>query len=66
MKKLILVFYRYQPIRKFHLSGSIGIGRYEKKLIGRTLPIDKGCRNQSKKLDTYVPNTDLLGKSLRT
>lgn len=30
------------------------------------IPIDKEYRNQSKKLDTYVPNTDLLGKSLRT
>ena len=30
------------------------------------IPIDKDCRNQSTKLDTYVPNTDLLGKSLRT
>ena len=37
MKKLISVFYRYRPIRKFHLSGYIGIDRYEKKLIGRTL-----------------------------
>ena len=37
MKKLISVFYRYRPIRKFHISGFIGIGRYEKKLIGRTL-----------------------------
>ena len=38
MKKLISVFYRYRPIRKFHLSGFISIGRYEKKLIARTLP----------------------------
>ena len=29
--------YRYRPIRKLTLSGFISIGRYEKKLIGRTL-----------------------------
>ena len=29
--------YRYRPIRKLSLSGFISIGRYEKKLIGRTL-----------------------------
>ena len=38
MKNAISVFYRYRPIRKLSLSGFIGIGRYEKKLIGRTLP----------------------------
>ena len=64
--KILSVIYRIGRFKKWHLSVLIGIGRYEKKLIGRTLPIDKGCRNQSKKLDTYVPNTDLLGKSLRT
>ena len=37
MKKLISVFYRYRPIRKLSLSGFIGIGRYEKKLISRLL-----------------------------
>ena len=37
MKNIISVFYRYRPIRKFHLSAFIGIGRYEKNLIGRTL-----------------------------
>ena len=34
MKNFISVFYRYRPIRKLSLSGFIGIGRYEKKLIG--------------------------------
>ena len=48
MKKLISVFYRYRPIRKFHLSGFIGIGRYEKKLIGRTLgSTNRGNHNTS-------------------
>ena len=37
LKNIISVFYRYRPIRKLSLSGFIGIGRYEKKLIGRTL-----------------------------
>ena len=37
MKNCISVFYRYRPIRKLYLSAFIGIGRYEKKLIGRTL-----------------------------
>ena len=37
MKNFISVFYRYRPIRKLSLSGFIGIGRYEKKLIGHTL-----------------------------
>ena len=39
MKNAISVFYRYRPIRKLSLSGFIGIGRYEKRLIGRTLTI---------------------------
>ena len=38
MKKMISVFYRYWPIRKLYLSACIGIGRYEKKLIGCSLP----------------------------
>ena len=37
MKNAISVFYRYRPIRKLSLSGFIGIGQYEKKLIGHTL-----------------------------
>ena len=37
MKNVILVFYRYQLIKKLSISGFIGIGRYEKKLIGHTL-----------------------------
>ena len=37
MKNIILVFYRYRPIRKSYLSACIGIGRYEKKLIGCSL-----------------------------
>ena len=37
MKKLISVFYWYRPIRKLYLSAFIGIGRYEKRLIGRPL-----------------------------
>ena len=37
MKNIISVFYRYRPIRKLSISGFIGIGRYEKKLIGHTL-----------------------------
>ena len=34
-QKIISVFYRYRPIRKLNLS--VLIGRYEKKLIDRTL-----------------------------
>ena len=37
MKKRISVIYRIGRFRKWHLSVYIGIGRYEKKLIGRTL-----------------------------
>ena len=37
MKKIISVFYRYRPIRKLYLSACIGIGQYEKKLIGCSL-----------------------------
>ena len=36
-EKIISVYYRYRPIRKFNLSVIIGIGRYEKMLIDRTL-----------------------------
>ena len=37
MKKSISVIYRIGRFKKWNLSVSIGIGRYEKKLIGRTL-----------------------------
>ena len=36
-KKMISVFYQHKPIRKLNSSAIIGIGRYEKKLIGRLL-----------------------------
>ena len=36
-KKIISVFYRYRPIRKLYLSACIGIGQYEKKLMGCSL-----------------------------
>ena len=39
MKKSISVFYRIGRFEKLNLSVHIGIGRYEKKLIGRTLMI---------------------------
>ena len=34
---MISVIYRYRPIRKLYLSACIGIGPYEKKLIGCSL-----------------------------
>ena len=37
MKKRISVIYRIGRLKKWHLSVHIGIGRYEKNLIGRTL-----------------------------
>ena len=37
MKNVISVFYRYWLIRKLIVSGFIGINRYKKKLISRTL-----------------------------
>ena len=37
MKKRISVIYRIGRFKKWLLSVHIGIGRYEKKLIGRTL-----------------------------
>ena len=37
MKKILSVIYRIGQFKKWHLSVLIGIGRYEKKLIGRTL-----------------------------
>ena len=37
MEKFLSVIYRYRPIRKFDLSVVIGIGRYGKKHIDRTL-----------------------------
>ena len=36
MKKRLSVMYRIGRFKKWHLSVDIGIGRYEKKLIGRT------------------------------
>ena len=49
MKNFIPAFYRYWPIRKLSLSGFIGIGQYEKKLISRTLSLmtHKCCNFQS-------------------
>ena len=44
MKNAISVFYWYRPIRKLRLSGFIGIGRYEKKLIGLTLGLKRAVR----------------------
>ena len=38
-QKIISFFYRYRPIRNLNLSVIIGIGQYEKKLIGRPLLI---------------------------
>ena len=37
MKKSLSVIYRIGRFKKWHLLVLIGIGRYEKKLIGRTL-----------------------------
>ena len=37
MKKSLSVTYRIGRFKKWNLSLYIGIGRYEKKLIGRTL-----------------------------
>ena len=37
MKKILSVIYRIGRFKKWNLSVLIGIGRYEKKLIGRTL-----------------------------
>ena len=41
MKKRLSVIYRIGRFKKWHLSVDIGIGRYEKKLIGRTLVLYK-------------------------
>ena len=42
LKKRISVIYRIGRFKKWDLSVYIGIGRYEKKLIGRTLtPLKK-------------------------
>ena len=43
MKILISAIYRYRPIRKRELWAYIGIGRYEKKLIG--LPLHRVITN---------------------
>ena len=53
MKKLILVFYRYRPIRKLYLSAFIGIGRYEKRLIGHPLRYPDVGKNWWKYLIFY-------------
>ena len=37
-KKKLSVIYRIGRFKKWHLLVCIGIGRYEKKLISRTLP----------------------------
>ena len=37
MERIISEYYRYRPIQKFNLLVIIGIGRYEKMLIDRTL-----------------------------
>ena len=41
MKKILLAIYRIGRFEKWDLSVLIGIGRYEKKLIGRTLVISR-------------------------
>ena len=43
MKKRISVIYRIGRLKKWHLLVHIGIGRYEKNLIGRTLDVTKGA-----------------------
>ena len=40
MKKILSVIYRYRPITKLDLSVAIGIGRYGKSHIDRTLSSD--------------------------
>ena len=39
MKKILSAIYRIGRFEKWDLSVLIGIGRYEKKLIGRTLTL---------------------------
>ena len=46
MEKFLSVIYRYRPIRKFDLSVVIGIGRYGKKHIDRTLFPSECLRNK--------------------
>ena len=45
MKKRISVIYRIGQFGEWHLSVFIGIGRYEKKLIGRTLTLISFIKN---------------------
>ena len=47
MKKILSVIYRIGRFKKWNLSVLIGIGRYEKKLIGRTL---RGSRLPGKQI----------------
>ena len=49
MKKRISVIYRIGRLKKWHLSVHIGIGRYEKNLIGRTL----GYRHSKAKIQKF-------------
>ena len=53
MGKFISVFYRYRPIRKLDLSAVIGIGRYGKKLIDRTL-IWSECKKSRWSILLYI------------
>ena len=51
MKKILSAIYRIGRFEKWDLSVLIGIGRYEKKLIGRTLT----CRL----LTMYIVHTNI-------
>ena len=59
MKKILSAIYRIGRFEKWDLSVLIGIGRYEKKLIGRTL--DGGHTNM---FCSFILANSLLEKSL--
>ena len=50
MKKILSAIYRIGRFEKWDLSVLIGIGRYEKKLIGRTLTYMEGTQYGQLKL----------------
>ena len=58
LKKKISVIYRIGRFKKWDLSVYIGIGRYEKKLIGRTLV---GQRLATLEKPKYVESIDKIG-----
>ena len=60
LKKSISVIYRIGRFKKWNLSVYIGIGRYEKKLIGRTLVHTVSCSESPVKLSNNCSSKNII------